>query len=183
MSNVNEVTVGKPKIGGAIHRAVLGTTVPTDAKSALDAAFKSLGYCDESGLVNAGDIETTEHKAWGGDVVMTSQTKKSDKFTFTLIEAMNPDVLKAVHGDKNVTGTLAEGITVKVNSDDQKACAWVVDMVMRNGALKRVVIPDATVTEIGEVTYNDNVPVGYKITLTAVPDATGNTHYEYITAK
>ena len=35
MSNANNVTTGKPKVGGAIHRAPLGTELPTDATGAL----------------------------------------------------------------------------------------------------------------------------------------------------
>ena len=41
------VTTGKPKTGGAVFRAPLGTALPTDAKTALDEAFKNLGYCSE----------------------------------------------------------------------------------------------------------------------------------------
>ena len=40
-NTVSNVTAGKPKIGGAVFRAALGSTLPTDATTALDAAFKS----------------------------------------------------------------------------------------------------------------------------------------------
>ena len=43
MANAQNVTAAKPKIGGAVSRAPLGSTLPTDAKAALNAAFKSLG--------------------------------------------------------------------------------------------------------------------------------------------
>lgn len=182
MTDVKNVTASKPKVGGAVHRAVLGTTLPTDAKSDLNEAFVSLGYVDESGVVNANTMEASEIKAWGGDVVLNLQTKKTDKFTCTLIEATNPDVLKSVYGNNNVTGSLADGIVVKANSQVQAACVWVIDMILRDGALKRVVIPEGTVVEVGEISYVDNAAVGYKITLSAVPDSEGNTHYEYIVA-
>ena len=100
-----------------------------------------------------------------------------------MIEALNPDVLKTVYGDENVTGTLAEGITVKANSQEQQAAAWVIEQVMRDGAHKRIVIPSAAVTEVGEITYSDGDAVGYETTITATPDEDGQTHYEYIKAK
>ena len=42
MAQVENVTTAKPKIDGAIYSAPKGTTLPTDAKTALDAAFKPL---------------------------------------------------------------------------------------------------------------------------------------------
>ena len=180
MANASNVTTGKPKKGGAIFRAPLGSKLPTDATTVLDEAFVGLGYCSDDGLTNENSPETESIKAWGGDTVLTTQTAKEDTFTFTLIETMSPDVLKAVYGSANVTGTLSDGITVKANSDPQEAAAWVIELVQRGGAHKRIVIPSAAITEIGEIAYTDEDSVGYEITISATPDTDGNTHYEYL---
>lgn len=179
-NTATNVTTGKPKTGGAIFYAPTGSTLPTDAVTALDAAFVSLGYISEDGLSNENSPESDEINAWGGDVVYSYQTSRSDTFSFKMIEALNPDVLKVVYGDANVTGDLATGLAVKANSDDLDEHAWVVEMVLRGGVVKRVVIPNGKVTEIAEITYADNEAVGYEVTISATPDSAGNTHYEYI---
>lgn len=181
MSNtVTNVTVGKPNIGGAIWRAPLGTSLPTDTTTALDNAFVCLGYCSEDGLVNANSPETEAIKAWGGDTVLQVLESKDDTFHFTLIEAMNIDVLKTVYGDGNVTGTLSSGIKVEANSTPAEASCYVIDMVYNNSHVKRITIPAAYVSEVGDITYADGEAVGYETTLSCTPDTHGNTHYEYI---
>lgn len=181
-NNSAHVSVGKPKVGGAIFRAPRGTPLPTDAKSELNEAFENLGYISEDGVVNNNSPESDSIKAWGGSTVCTTQTSKEDTWQFTLIEALSLAPLKLVYGDDNVTGDLDSGITIKANDTQQPDSAIVIDMVMRGGVLKRVVLPSASVSEVGEITYSDSDAVGYETTMTASPDDKGNTHYEYMCA-
>lgn len=180
MSQAENVSTAKPKIGGAIASAPLGTTLPTDATSALPAAFKSLGYISEDGLVNTNTPDSDTIKAWGGDTVASVQTEKEDTFQYTLIEATNIDVLKEVYGSGNVSGDLETGITIQANAKDLEEHVLAVDVVLKGGILKRIVIPNGKVSELGDINYTDEDAIGYETTLTAVPDSAGNTHYEYI---
>lgn len=174
------VTSAKPKVGGSIYSAPIGTTLPTDATTALNTAFKCLGYVSDDGVQNSDKRKTTDIKSWGGDIVNSVQTEKTDTFKYTLIEALNVDVLKEIYGDTNVTGDLDTGITVKSNSTELNEHVIVIEMVLRNNVLKRIVLPSAKVTEVGEIKYKDGDNVGYETTVTCLPDDNSNTHYEYI---
>ena len=179
-NDVSKVTTGKPKKGGAVFFAPLGTTLPTDATTALDNAFVGIGYCSEDGLVNSNSPSTETVKAWGGDIVLVTESEKTDEFSFTMIEALSVDVLKAVYGDNNVTETQGM-ITVRANNEPAVAHAWVFDLRMAGNKMKRIVIPNAIISELGDITYTDGAPVGYEITLSAMPDEAldYDTHREY----
>jgi hypothetical protein len=177
---VGNVSAGKPAIGGAIWRAAKGTTPPTDATTALAADFKALGYCSEDGLTNSNSPSTTDIKAWGGDTVLNIQEEKTDTFQFTLIEVLNDEVLKAIYGSANVSGDLETGLEIQANADEQEEAVWAIDMVMNSDTVKRVVIPHGKISEIGDISYTDSDAVGYEVTVTALPDTDGNTHYEYL---
>ncbi|MBP3753593.1 MAG: phage tail protein [Lachnospiraceae bacterium] len=182
MNDATNVTTGKPKVSGAVHFAPLGTTLPTDATTALDPAFVDLGYVSADGLTNNNSPESDTVKAWGGDTVLNLQTDRPDTFALTLIEAMNQNVLKAVYGETNVTVDTNGNVSISATAEDMPSGAWVFDMILKGGRAKRIVVPNGTISELGEITYKDDEAVGYNITITDVPDSSGVYHYEYIAA-
>lgn len=180
MANVSSNTsAAKPNAAGAIFKAPKGTAIPTDTSTEL-TGFVCLGYISEDGITNSNTRTSNEFKAWGGDTVLTEQTEYKDTFKFKLIEVLNADVLKTVYGSDNVTGTdITSGLTIKANSKELDESSWVIDMIMRDNTLNRIVIPAAKISEVGDVTYSSSDLVAYDVTITAFPDASGNTHYEY----
>lgn len=181
-NTVTNVSAAAPAVGGAISVAPKGSTLPTDAVTALAEAYKSLGYVSEDGVKNNNTPSTDVVKAWGGDEVLRQNANREDTFSYTLIEILNLDVLKEVYGSDNVTGTLSTGISITANDDEHEEHVIVIDMILREGALKRIVIPRGTVTAIGEITYSETGAVGYALTIKAAKDSSGNRHYEYIKA-
>ena len=180
-NNSQLVSAGKPLVSGAINAAPIGTAVPTGTTSELDAKFVKLGYVSEEGLTNAVETDSEGVKAWGGATVLTIRTSRDETFAWTFIQAMDPDVLKEVYGEKNVTSNAGE-IAVKHNDLELSPRVWAVAILLTGGRMKRIVVPSGTITEVGDVVYKDGDPIGYEVTMHAAPDAEGNTAYEYISA-
>lgn len=177
-NNAKYVSTGKPKVSGAVFRAPLGTTLPTDATTALGSSYVNLGYVSEDGLSNSNDMSMSTIKEWGGLIVYNSLDEFTDQFSLALIESENIDVLKAVYGDTNVTES-AGTIHVSVTNKDPQESVFVFELALRNGIAKRIVIADGAITSREEITYNSSDPVAYGITISAYPDGNGKTHDEY----
>lgn len=175
--NAKNVSVGKPMAVGGVYAAPASTKLPTDATTALDAAFTNLGYISEDGVTNSVEADSEDIKAWGGDTVLTVQTSRSEKFTFTFIESLNENVLKEVYGDANVTAG-----AVKHNALPRGRRVYVFEILLTGDKVKRIVVPSSEITEVGETVYKDGEPIGYEVTLSAFPDEDGNTAYEYVAA-
>lgn len=112
-NTATNVSTGKPNVAGAVYVAPLTATLPTDATTALGADYTCLGYVSEDGLENANEMDVSDIKAWGGNIVYRSLTELTDNFSLALIESENADVLKNVYGDSNVTADLDGNLTVK----------------------------------------------------------------------
>lgn len=180
--DATKITTGKRKTAGGIYYAPAGTTLPTDATTALAAAFKELGYVAEDGIVNSISRETTDVREWGGDVVDTIITGQTDTFKFKLMESVNVDTLKAVFGASNVAES-SGAVTVTVKADNPVSGIWVIDMAIKNGRMKRIVIPDGKITSLGDISYKSTEMTMYDVVLSCAYNATlGGTHKEYISA-
>lgn len=176
------VVTGKPVATGGILAAPLGSTLPDDNTTALDAAFKQLGYISEDGVTKNESRDVAEIKEWGGKTVKKSQTGFEVTLQFQFLEYMNGDAAKAIYGDSAVTiipatPTSGEIIRVDVKGEPAPHKAWVADMI--DGAAKlRVVIPDGQVTEMGETSFVAGDGAMRDVTVTAYPDEDGIVYYE-----
>lgn len=183
-TNSRNVAVGKPKIGGAIFRAPIGTALPVDESTVPIAAFKSQGYAGAEGLNRAIAKAYEILRAWGGDEVHRPRTELSITMSFTLIESSNAEVAKTIWGETAVTVTPATAstgtkIAVAYSGEDVPNSAWMFDMA-DGGKLRRIVVPDGQiVTESFEQTFGDAELIAYPVTLTLRADAAGKFFYEY----
>ena len=82
--NTQNVSASKPKTGGAIFRAPLGTALPKTYAEQLDTAFKNLGYVSEDGIVNGNSPSGDKVRAWGGSTVLNYMDDKPDTFWNTV---------------------------------------------------------------------------------------------------
>ena len=178
-NTATNVSTGRPNIAGGVYVAPKGTTLPTDATTALDIAFNCLGYVSEDGLENSNDLTMSDIKEWGGAIVYRSLTEMIDNFSLTLIESENIDVLKAVYGSNNVKEN-SGAIEIDVKTEDPEEMVWVFELSLRGNKKKRIVIPDGAVTARETISYTAEEAIGYGITVSAYPDADGSTHKEYI---
>lgn len=182
--NTGLVTTAKPQKGGAIASAAMGTALPTDCATPLDPAFVRLGYVSEDGLTDSVEKDTEDIKDWGGDTVATVVTSRKESFKLTFIQSLDIDVLKEVYGQDNVKQEAGKGkpIIVAHNGKEMPNRTFVVEMIMAGGYIKRIVIPDGQVTEVGDVVYKAGEAVGYETTITTFPSEKieNSTAMEYI---
>lgn len=175
--------VGKPLVSGGILVAPIGTALPTDESTALNAAFTAVGYVTDDGVSRSESRDTETKNAWGGDTIAILQTAFGVTVQFAFAEYLNPVVQGAIYGSGNITTTAATstvGRKMKVAGTAAQAPhnEWVVEMPNGNKKL-RVVLPDAQITEVDDVTYSDGDIASRGVTLTLFPDANGTYFYEY----
>lgn len=184
------VTFSKPgssaNKSGYIWVAPLGTAIPTDATSELDAAFVGLGYLSEDGLTEPASLTAGDDiVAAGGDTVAQADPTFSKTWTGTCIEALNEDLLKVAYGSANVTITPADStdgtITVKEQAGDLEHHVIVIDEMLKGGRKRRNVMADATFLITGDISHVHTALVNFEFTIHAYPTATQPAQTQYIT--
>lgn len=174
----------KPYAGGGVYHAVAGTALPTNASTALDAAYKALGYVSEDGIKPSRDTSIEKIKAWGGDVVAALLTDDSRSFEFTLLEVFFDEVNKYLYGTANVTvtpPTTSAGTKLAVLDKAYKPNNEILVFDMKYGLKRRrLVIPIADASVTGEEPYTDGGLSAYTLTIEALKDASGVRVYDYL---
>lgn len=177
-NNSANVSVGKPKAGGAVYWAPIGTTVPTDASTALDAAFLNVGFVSDAGVTISTSVESSSHKAWGGVEVANDVTGFSETTSFEMLEK-SVNAMKLAFGAAAVTATGEEVTAVKHTVEAFKTEAvLVVETLINSTEIRRTVVARAKLIERGDVTYSDGDLVMYPVTFANL-DADGAASVDY----
>jgi hypothetical protein len=183
ISEAQEIAAPSPKVTGGVLVAPLGTTLPTDATSALDPAFVTLGRVSVDGVDRTEERPNTEVNDWGGDLIAILQDKYGITLKFKLLQLMNADVQAAAHGKDNVTvtpptastGTL---ISAKMNAQLLDYGSWVIDAYYLKMSM-RLVVPYGRITLVGPLKWVHKELAAYDLTLRPFPDIYNNHAYEY----
>lgn len=173
-NNTANITATTPRQEGEFFRALLGTEVPVDAKTALGEPFKLQGYTDEDGFTVTQERETTDKKSYGGVTVYTTQDSYGVSLQVTVLETMNLETKRTVFGDDNVTEDEVTGIIkTRYNSKRLPNSVFVADHLTDQG-FKRQIIENGLVTSVGDIQFVHNEMVKYQLTVTAYPNADGD---------
>lgn len=179
------VSAAKPLTArGGICRAPLGTDIPTDARTALDAAFKKQGYVTTDAVTQTVNRTAEDELAWGNVTVDTHETEYGVVLTFTLMESSNAETLKSIVGDDNVIVTPATAdhgnlIEVRWKSGLPPMGVWVIDMLRVKGGVQRKVIPAGQLVFSGDVQYVDSTSIKYSVELRCQNDESDVPVYDY----
>lgn len=172
------VSAGKGVKGGYIYSAPVGTDLPTDITSALASAFKVLGFISEDGITISVEEDSSDIVDMNGDVIDSTYSNRTETIAFTLAE-IKAGTFKTEHGALNVTDTNGL-ITIKHNGDNHDSNSYVFELVLKDGRRWRMVVPNAKLSELGDLTISSSELCQREITLKCAVDSDGNTMYDYI---
>lgn len=181
-NNTNEIGLGKGNVLGYAFVAPMGTALPTDATTKLDTKYVNLGFISEDGITNATDTDTTEVNDMNGTKVLSVVSSYGETYQFALLQT-NEDTLKLRYGNSRVTKQNGK-ITVFHGIPTGDHMRLVFELVMAGDVPKRIVVPDATLSEVDDMQYHSGDAVMYTMTFNANPSAEiqGNTSVDYIGA-
>lgn len=163
-----EVLSGAPNVAGYVFSAAIASTAPTDAATALDAAFINLGYIDDSGITIKQGSTITEIRDWNGDLVAALDDEVSASITMTLMQT-GVSTMKEIYGDANVT------VGVEVPTPLLKSVGFTGDPLphkkyvweMKNSrGLGRLLAEDGRITEVGDIKVVKKGVITYPVTVT-----------------
>lgn len=185
MADVKNIYAAEPTAAGSIFVGPLGTPAPADADdptgatATLDVDFVDLGDVADDGFTEKSDRKIVKKRNFGGKVVKVLQTEFGLEYMLKFLESLNADVLKAIHGSKNVDVTAATSlhgtqIVVRKNAKRLPHLSWVIDTIDSSlgadedhPAIYRTYIPDGQITDTGDVKIVHTDTIEYQVTIEA----------------
>ena len=166
-NNAEYVSTGKPLATGAVFAKKLATGASFPTSLSEISTWPCLGYISEDGIENGLDTSVTDHKVWGGDIVMSSLDEFKETYGFSMVET-KPDTMKVLWGENAVTGTDYTNMTVDHGSEgfETERC-FVIVTLYRDKACEMHVIPRGKLSNIDSVSSTDSDLLAYPVEITA----------------
>ena len=150
-------------VTGTVSMAPVASTAPTDASTALAAAFLDLGYVTDSGVTETRDRSTNSLRGWQNSDLMREVVTEADlSFGLTLAETKK-ETVELYYG--NAVVALSGGVPI-VPTKTGGRHAFVIDAVDGTEFI-RTYVPSGEVLEVGEMVYQNGELIGYEITIKA----------------
>lgn len=180
-NNKKNTSLGKPMANGMVYVAPGGTALPTDATTALADTYKTVGFISEDGITNSIDTDTTTVTDAGGTTVINEISSYSETYQFAMMETQ-ADALGVRFETANVKASDGDKLTVDHKMPTGESRVYVFEILMTGNKVKRIVVPDGTVSEFGDTQYHAGDAIVYDVTIAANPSDLigGATSREYI---
>lgn len=116
-----------------------------------------------------------------GTTVMSEVSAYTETYQFTLLQT-NGDTLKVRYGSTNVTTDASGNITAFHATPSGENLVLVFEMMLGTDRKKRIVVPLAHLTAVGNIQYHASGALGYQVTFTGAPSSEINnaTSVEYV---
>ncbi|WP_069883558.1 phage tail protein [Streptomyces luteocolor] len=156
-----------------------GTSAPASPLTQPLAPWEPLGAISDDGLTYGIDEDSQEFTPWGLTSPFRTQITKSVRtFKMTLWETARVAVQSIMYRIPAAELEPVSGLTTfaETASPVPDRRAWWF-LVMDGDTAKGFYVPQGEVSDRSDVTFKQDEMSGYEITVTAYPDASGNTVY------
>lgn len=161
-------------VTGALRVAPVGTAAPTGMDTWTDG-WIDLGYISDDGITESVDEDTEDFTPWQSSTpIRTEITRSTKTFSLTLWETSAATVSLYYRVPEADMSTSADGVVefTEGGKPARDLRSFGIDVI--DGTYhRRIILPQAEVTERGDITYKSDTMIGYEITISAYPDRNG----------
>lgn len=158
---------------GHLYLAPIGTTAPTDATTALAAAWKELGYTDENGVAITPTEAHQDFKAWQSFYVIRRQITDRGLTIATALRQWNGPNFQLLFGGGTFTGTPGAFKFVPPDPSVVDQHALVID-VLDGTATYRWYFPGVMAIPGGDIPMNRGAMADLKVAFELMVQANAN---------
>lgn len=179
MGNNANILAGTTAAGsdgtGLAWFAPTGSTAPTDATTALAAAWRNAGMIDDNGATLKLSESSKTIKAYGSTAIQRTLVT-DDTYTFDLTFLETNQYSQAVYhrlGITSISPTVGTGaFAVTDGTYSRQLYAMILDTIDGTNHV-RIYCPQVEVTDRKDVQFQSGNPITWGVTLTAYPNSSG----------